>query len=115
MVSSSLMFNQRKPLTGVRTSWEVRQHRSKTLTGVSEEVDVTTEIDEPGNAAERAADDWAVLLPHDWRPSLQNLMGGWTWRVDPDDRLPPTHVRRVPAPVDVRVIRAYAWARILLG
>jgi hypothetical protein len=86
------------------------------LTGVDEtEVIVSIETGARGHAAERASADRAALRGLDWTPSLQAQVGGWTWRVDPDDRLPPADAGGRPIEIDRQLVRALAMAPLLLG
>lgn len=50
------------------------------------------------------------------RPGLRELMGGWTWQIDPDDRRPPASDAEGDSISTKRQLtRAFAWARILIG
>jgi hypothetical protein len=75
---------------------------------------VSVEADASWNAADSAAADPA-LLALDWTPSLQVRVGGWTWRVDPEDRLSPADADREARERERQVVRALAMAPILLG
>ena len=45
------------------------------------------------------------------------LAAGWTWRTDPDDQQPPAaNAGDQPGEMsDCQLIRALAWARVLIG
>ena len=61
-----------------------------------------------GHPSHRAVDDWAA--------QLRDRTDGWTWRPDPGDQ--PPSAREVECdspPATGAFIRAFAWARILIG
>jgi hypothetical protein len=63
-----------------------------------------------GSTAERSA----TRRPAPAHPALHDLVDGWTWQPHPDEQpLPPSNPE--PTSRNDQLIRAYAWARILIG
>ena len=89
----------------------IEQVSSDAATSALQNADVTTrpasEVDAVRTAASRPSQD---------RPRLRELMGGWTWQIDPDDRRPPpSDAERDSISTKRQLTRAFAWARILIG
>lgn len=64
----------------------------------------------------RTADELTVQQPEPGPATvLQVLTAGWTWRVHPEDVPPPSGAGRTAPTLDHQVVRAFVWARILIG
>ena len=74
---------------------------------------MSIETNVPGSAGTAA--DHGTLQALDWTPSLDVRVGGWTWRVDPEDRLLPGDDRREDRERQRELVRAFVMAPLLLG
>jgi hypothetical protein len=73
---------------------------------------VATPSPAPAVGVDRTADH---RLTHDG-PTLRELVGDWTWRHhDDDQQLRPSDADRESTSTNAQFIRAFAWARALIG
>ena len=84
----------------------------KAATPAQQQAKVATQSPAPAVGVERTADR---RLTHD-EPTLRALVGDWTWRSHPDDQqLRPPDADRESTSTSAQFIRAFAWARMLVG
>jgi hypothetical protein len=96
----------------VATQTDARdQIPGKAAAPAQQQARVATRSPAPAVGADRAADR---RLTQDG-PSLRERVGDWTWRHHDDQQLRPSDADRESTSTNAQFIRAFAWARVLIG